>query len=341
MLRSRVFFSQDRLIKCGKAFLKARQHLHENDGGLGPADVFFALDNQKPGLQQKFTDFLKDSNGKKDHLQIRKFTLVYDFDSVRARKLRVKGLGTVNQTETMLAVTAGEALSIPIRKHKHYLDTNNGSIIGMVKLPPYIKCWTMKYEQKKLLYGKMRVPVGGKEEQDGDDNDEEDGENEVPPTVDDFQADASKKQRASTRAADNIEPVHYHTLPEEFFDNLQDVFFVKDLYDFTPSPEAALALLKAKKGYIGICFNDFHQKLLREYVIDKVLESFGTANDPLFHASYAAGLKNTASAVPTPTPTPKAKPKPEAKATGKKDKKKDKKRKKNSSSSSSDSGTSA
>ena len=339
-------------MKCGKAFLKARHALHDDQPGntptLGPGDVFFALDNMKPGLQQKFTDFLKDGNGKKDNLFVRKFTLVYDFDSVRARKLRVKGLGAVGQTETMIAVTSGEPLSVPTKKHKHYLDSNSGSVIAMVKLPPYSECWALSYEKKKALCGKMRVPVGGKEDADDDNADEglEAGQ-EVPPTIDDFSADAaSKKPRATTRAAENIEPVHYHTLPEIFFDNLEDTFFVKDIYDFTPSPEAALAFMKAKKGYLGICFNDHHQKMLRDYVIDQVMLCFAKSGDPLFHAAYAAGIKDTQTSnvtvpIPKSKPNPKPNPRKPKKDKTKKEKKKSKKAASTSGSSSSDSGSSA
>ena len=343
-------------MKCGKAFLKARHALHDdqqsNPPTLGPGDAFFALDNMKPGLQQKFTDFLKDGNGKKDNLYVRKFTLVYDFDSVRARKLRVKGLGTVGQTETMIAVTSGEPLSVPMKKHTHYMDFNSGSVIAMVKLPPYSECWALSYEKKKLLYGKMRVPVGGKEDADDDNGGDEcvEAGQEVPPTIDDFSATdaADKKPRATTRAAENIEPVHYHTLPENFFDNLQDTFFVKDIYDFTPSPEAALAFLKAKKGYMAVCFNDAHQKMLRDYVIDQVMLCFAKSGDPLFHAAYAAGIKDTKTSSVT-APVPKSKPQPKnnpktkkvKKDKTKKEKAKSKKSSTSGSSSSSDSGSSA
>ena len=67
-------WQQERLLKCGKAFLKARKDLFtdgsESDvatsSSLGSGDCFIAFDNQKPGLLCKFTDFLKDANGKKD-----------------------------------------------------------------------------------------------------------------------------------------------------------------------------------------------------------------------------------------------------------------------------------
>ena len=121
---------------------------------------------------------------------------------------------------------------------------------------------------------------------------------------------------------------------------------MKDIYDFTPSPEAALAFMKAKKGYLGICFNDHHQKMLRDYVIDQVMLCFAKSGDPLFHAAYAAGIKDTQTSnvtvpIPKSKPNPKPNPRKPKKDKTKKEKKKSKKAASTSGSSSSDSGSSA
>jgi len=91
-----------------------------------------------------------------------------------------------------------------------------------------------------------------------------------------------------------------------------------------------MAFVRAKKGYVGICFNDFHVKKLRDRLIDLVVEAFGTTGDALFEPAFAAGKKSNPGPAPTPTPTPAPKktalPK---KSDGKKDsKKKDGKKKK-------------
>ena len=195
-------FKKERLMKCGKAFLKSRQEAHGPSANsscldLGPNDMFIALDNQKPGNLTKFTDFLKDNANKKSHLKVKRFEVVYDFASLKARNFRTKGAGTVSQVEHMSIVTSGDVLNVPVRDHKPYGGCNLGSSITNVTLPPYSKIWSMKYEDKKLFFGKMRLPIGGTGNDDDDDgeDDQQDGE-EVPPTVD--ETEDSGKQ-VSTR----------------------------------------------------------------------------------------------------------------------------------------------
>ena len=358
-------FKKERLMKLGKAFLKSRQPEESEDLStpLLPGDLFIALDNQKPGLHAKFTDFMKTATGKKDHLVVKKFTLVYDFDSVVARRHRVKGIGTINQTETMMLVGKG-ALNIPSKQHKHYHGHNTGTVIAPIKLPPFAKAWCLTFEKKKAAYGNLRLQVGGRTDDGGEDDLEDDDDamldgSEVPPTVEDFVEGGEttatpNSKKPKTRAPGNIEPMSYYSIPCEFFDNLQETFNIKDVYDFTPGDgEAALAFLKARKGYIGICFNDSHVELLRERLIDNVMTAFGTAKDPLFHAAFAAGSSlhgaGNPELAPPPTTTTTRTPNPkrsrrddsdgEEKKDEKKKRKRNKKKKSSSSSSSSDSGT--
>ena len=151
-----------------------------------------------------------------DHLYVKKFTVVYDFDSIKLRRMRVKGVGTVNQTETMIAVTAHEPLCLPPRRHKHYLDFNTGSAIAVVKLQPFAATWTMSFDEKKQLYGKLRLPVGGRESHDsgGEEEDDADAGPGVPPTLQEFASSSAKKP--SVRSGENIEPVSYYAMPFEF-----------------------------------------------------------------------------------------------------------------------------
>ena len=68
----------------------------------------------------------------------------------------------------------------------------------------------------------------------------------------------------------------------------------QDLVDFTPGDgSAALSYIRNKRGYIGICFNDFHVEALRKFLVASVMKAFSTADDPLFMPGYAAGLDST------------------------------------------------
>ena len=131
-------FKKERLIKCGKAFIKARYEcLSEDERGTEPllmdGDLFAALDNQKPGLVSKLYEFMKDSKGKRTYVSTKRFTMVYDFESMRARKQKVRGVGTINQTETLIAVST-DGLIVPVHPHKTYLGMNTGSIITDAKI---------------------------------------------------------------------------------------------------------------------------------------------------------------------------------------------------------------
>ncbi len=348
-------FKKERLTKLGKSWLRARHDLHAAGGEAAPAtllpgDMFIALDNQKSGLVPKLTNFLKD--GQKSHFTEKRFTLVYDFDSVKNRKQRIKGVGTVNQTETMVVATL-DNLSVPARQHKHYMGMNTGSVISHIKLPSFSDCWCLSFDLKKQIYAKLRLPVGGKTggDDDDDDGDAPEGgeEQEVPPTIETFDANvaATGKKAPTVRAGANIEPLSYNSMPVEFFDDLLHSFAIKDLYDFTPCDGvAALACIRAKKGYVAVCFTDAHADHLRKRLVEQVLKALGTPNDDLHDSKYSAGIQSHApGVVPKPkVPKPKAKTEKDNKNTKKE--KKDKKKKKDkssesSSSSSSDSGQSA
>ena len=234
-------FKKERPLKCGKAFLKARYlmaHKGDSEGttaeSLGPADCFLAMDNQKLGIVPKLTEFLKTGSGdNKKPIEKKMFTCVYTFDSMVARKQRVKGVATINQTETLLVATTTPLL-LPQKDHKHYQGQNTGSVVTPIVLEPFERCWALTFAEKKQLYGKQRLPVGGKG--GGDDEDDDavgDDDDDVPPTVpgDDCtneEVTATGDNQKRVRGASNLEPVSYHSLPVQFFDDICDAMCLKD-----------------------------------------------------------------------------------------------------------------
>ena len=327
-------FKKERLLKCGKAFLRARQDAHGQTGEpmLGPGDLFSALDNQKLGLVPKLISFLKDGSGK-PCCQVKRFTLVYDYDSIKARKCRVKGVGTINQTETMIMATS-DLMVLPVKPHRHYTGFNTGSVIFPIRLSPFTECWAMTFDEKKAVYGKARLPVGGKGDDSGDSGEEHDGadDGDVPPIVDQVPADSasmpaeSPSKKLCVRAGSNREPLSYNSIPFQFFDDVAQAFCIKEAVDFTPADgENALTFIKARRGYIGICWTDSHADKLRLRLIEQVLKAFGTNGDALFHSAYASGFKQKA---PEVVPKPPDKDDPKKKGGGKVDKAKDNKDKK-------------
>ena len=105
--------------------------------------------------------------------------------------------------------------------------------------------------------------------------------------------------------------------------------------DFTPGDgECAMAYLRNKRGYVGICFNDFHLNALHDHLIDCVIKAFSKPGDPLFHPAFASGATKLAK-LPDQKPTDsekgpdKTKKRKKAQKDGKKSKKsKNKKAKK-------------
>ena len=84
-----------------------------------------------------------------------------------------------------------------------------------------------------------------------------------------------------------MEPVSYGSLPVEFFSNVLEGLSIRDVVDTTPGDgNLALACIMKERGYIGICYTEFHCTALRTHLVDVVLECFGNESHPLFHANY-------------------------------------------------------
>ena len=124
---------KERLQKLGQAIVKARSHLfaEEDDShdaeSLGPGDLYIALDGSKGGNHTKLVNWIK---GPKI---VRKITLVYDYDSVKERKFRVKGPGTMCMDEKMLLVSSS-ALKIPKFRYEAAPGASEGSVYGPMQV---------------------------------------------------------------------------------------------------------------------------------------------------------------------------------------------------------------
>ena len=131
-------FKKARLSKHLNAFAASRKHLHQKQGLtestlLGPGEMLICLDNQKRGLHQSFMKCAKGEAGSKP--AVKAVNIVYDYDSVQARKSRIRGIAAVSQIETMLIMTQ-TPLVVPKYKFKHFQGSNQGNAIAHVKLAP-------------------------------------------------------------------------------------------------------------------------------------------------------------------------------------------------------------
>ena len=110
-------------------------------------------------------------------------------DCLKQRRARVRGAATLHQVEFLYACSR-EPLALPEKKRLHYDGTNKGDLVGVVALPSWERAWALTFDEKKKLYGKHRVAVGGPtagsaDPDDDDEDDAHDGDDDadVPPPI--------------------------------------------------------------------------------------------------------------------------------------------------------------
>ena len=323
---------KDKIIKLVGAWLKSRATQARAKDGMKEGDALLLLDGGKHGNQIKFLAPVRDFCGAK-HFSKKVVNIVYDEDSVMVRKSRVKGVSALRQQE-WLHVVSRTAFDVPLRKRKHYVGTNRGSTLAFVKLPTWGSSWMLPFEIKRRLYGRNRVDVGGRAEGDDDDDDVADSDEEQDAVEDDNNPPCfvdGVQTTPQVRAAKNLEPVCYQSLPTSFHEETLDSYYIKELYELTPWDGAvAKAALLGRKGYVGICHTDVHVAELYKMLTAFVLQTFQVQDSVFFQAGYAAlkGVKPGTDDDPKPTTSKPQRPPGKGKA-----KKGDKKKKKRSKSS--------
>lgn len=270
-------------------------------------------------------------------------------ECLKQRRARLKGTATLHQVEFLYALSR-EPLNMPERKRQHYDGTNKGDLLGWVALPPWESAWALTFDEKKKLYGKHRVAVGGPtgagHDDDDDDDDAMDGTVDdvdlAPPTVG-TAALPSVPTSTTSRLGTNIEPAFYQAMPIDFYEEVISSMYLRDLIHLTAGDGAgAKAALRLHVNYFGICLTEFHVQALYVHLTEWMLKQFAEPTSPFYQPS----MNKRRRAADTPTPAqpatgghavPKSAPQPNPKrARTHKDKKNKKAAKSSSSSSSSD-----
>ncbi len=95
---------------------------------------------------------------------MRTVDVMRDEAGLRARKMLVRGVASIQQTVVLTMCTL-RALSLPYRESKHYAgQSNQGTILGPVVLNAPASEWQASVKCKKAIYGDFRIAVGGKTE---------------------------------------------------------------------------------------------------------------------------------------------------------------------------------
>lgn len=254
------------------------------------------------------------------NLEKKKTTLhvVYSEESLRERRERVRGVGSIRQLECIHLVTCKKGLyqgDLQNQKRINFSGTVAGTVLGPAALPGYDTAWQATFRAKKEIFGTARVAVGGPTFVAEDDQESAD--------------EASQTQKPLPRTLDGMEPVFYHApgpdLVEEVLHTLASGEKIAGVVDFTPG-DGTLALLCVRRRipYLGLTFTAKHQEGLMAKLRHGVWKGLKTEGDVLYEPSLVHVLEEAADQRAnleadgdgSAAPAPKAKAKPKARPRG-------------------------
>ncbi|CAK8994563.1 Glycosyltransferase-like protein LARGE2 [Durusdinium trenchii] len=139
----------------------------------------------------------------------------------------------------------------------HYPGSNRGDTIYGVVMPSFDdkKCWKLSVKDKRLLYDKHRIAVGG----------------------------ACPEGDTGGRKSDTtVEPVFFHAGPYNLDDELVASHAIGAINDLTPGcGNLAMIAIRRNLPYIGLCFTEKHVDELTARLESLVFASMQDARDPL------------------------------------------------------------
>ena len=156
----------------------------------------------------------------------------FDEDSLNARKDRDRSLGalSVSQVQRYYFITHSDGLRIPFKKRLHFPGSNKGESIYGVKAPLWSDnsvTWTLTYAEKKELYGRNRIAVGG--------------------------ANIADEGASNSRRADSdIEAAFFHATPSELTDEIVHCYNISAIIDLTPGKVVNATWLFSIKSFISL-----------------------------------------------------------------------------------------
>ena len=179
-------------------------------------------------------------------------------------------------------------------------------MIGTVEFARWETSWTLNFKQKKKLFGDYHVAVGGPGDAepaddvseiqvtDCDNLDDQPVEDTLP-GKDQFVLRPGRLSRAIVREDTNIEPVFLHALDIKVYEEFLHSFVVQAMVDGTPGPgHCALACVRRRVPYLGLCLSDDHATLLMKRIVYLVFQEMKKEDSPLFELALIKILKDSA-----------------------------------------------
>ena len=216
------------------------------------------LDGGRSLEQEFFNQLVKPDGNPWDNRTKTAFHIIYDENSVSARKTRVRGM--LSLSETMLVYTTDSALQVTKKNRMHYPGTTHGLAIQGVGVPTYSEMWLLDRSQKVALYGTLgKVLASGSMP----------GADEVP--------------RPEFGSGANLEPVAWHSSTVTFYEELLSALNVKAVLDATASDASlAIACLRLKVAYAGVVWTETHRNLLDARILKQLFLEYRTESSPLY-----------------------------------------------------------
>ena len=268
-------------------------------GPLPEGDLYCVLDGGRDGGEGKPLFYFMGRMNK----TVRKFTVFKTMASATSRMQRIRPtFGSTRLTER-LHVVSKTAPKLSVTNFQHYPNLNSsGDCIGPVRLPKPDNMWTLPWPLKQKVLADAIQASGDRPDLAGEDAEE-------------------ATLRASARANNSSEPVFFHALPTEFFEDLFRILQAAAVIDLTAGDgAAAVAAAKLRLLYFGLTLTDDHEQLLAARIKQQLINAMATEGDALYEPSLVAALlqerADEAAAGPGQDPA-MAQPKAKAKAKGK------------------------
>ena len=253
------------------------------DGSLDAGDIYFLLDG---GMTGNVATMYKAFQSKEK--VSKSFIVLKDVNSVDSRHERVRGVGNIRQTETLLIVSQNQ-ITVPPVQYQTYSGGTYGDVIGPIVLTMPEHQWRANWSEKKRIFGpEQLIDVGGK-----------------------LDVDAPDAKRKKARTDDTVEPVFFHSMPETFYTELLTAFNITGVIDCCAGEgTCALACYRKAIPYVGITFNTQHTARLMAHLEKVILGNMTTDSDPLYDVKFAEAVRSEcAQPKPQPLPKPPTKPK--------------------------------
>ena len=306
-----------RLKMALQATLEARMTTGERGLHIAKGDMWLLFDGSRHGHHVFFEKKLF-IDPEQDAMSLKKFCRQLRIEcmesSVAERRAYCRrGVASLKSNEC-ICIVAGDVPRLPQKKRRFFSGTNLGSSIVDVPLATQKEIWHLPRDEKKELYGKYQVPVGGKES-DAEDYEEEDDEAESGPG-------GSTPKKARVDPKESV-PVFYWQPSGMLCDEMIWMYSAVGIIDLTAgSGQWALAALRNSIPYFGMVLTPVHLTRLRQWLIKQVSE--GMTDD-------ASGLKHLSGKSTAKTNKQMNKPNPKVdKTKSKKNEEKDKTNAKNS-----------